>query len=86
MGMCGEMAGDPLYIPILLGLGLDHLSMNALSVLEVKKIISSITQNESKKILDTIMEFTTASEIRAFVKREMIKRFPDDFGELKSTD
>lgn len=86
VGMCGEMAGEPLYVPILLGLGLDELSMNALSVLEVKKIIRSVTYKESKEFLDTIMEFTTASEIRSFVKKEMIKRFPTDFGKLKDTN
>ncbi|MFH1623995.1 MAG: phosphoenolpyruvate--protein phosphotransferase [Pseudomonadota bacterium] len=84
VGMCGEMAGEPLYIPILLGLGLDQLSMNALSVLRVKKIIRSITYQESKELLNSIMEFTTASEIKSFVKEEMIKRFPIDFGELNA--
>ena len=85
VGMCGEMAGEPLYVPILLGLGLDELSMNALSVLEVKKIIRSMTYKESKELLNSIMDLSTASEIRSFVKEEMIKRFPVDFAELKET-
>jgi len=84
VGMCGEMAGVPLHMPILLGLGLDELSMNALSVLEVKKIIRSLTYKESKELLDNVMEFTTASDIRSFVKEEMLKRFPMDFGVLKN--
>ena len=85
VGMCGEMAGEPLYIPILLGLGLDELSMNALSVLEVKKIIRSMTYKESRELFNSIMDFTTASEIRSFVREEMIRRFPVDFEELKET-
>ena len=83
VGMCGEMAGELMYLPILLGLGLDELSMNALSVLGVKKIIRSITYEESKELLNTIMEFTTAKEIMSYVKKEMIQRFPMDFGGLQ---
>ncbi|MEW6616757.1 MAG: phosphoenolpyruvate--protein phosphotransferase [Thermodesulfobacteriota bacterium] len=86
VGMCGEMAGEPLYIPILLGMGLDELSMNALSVLGVKKIIRSITHRESKELLDSIMGFSTASEIKSFVKEEMIKRFPMEFKDLRNAN
>ncbi|RJP55672.1 MAG: phosphoenolpyruvate--protein phosphotransferase [Deltaproteobacteria bacterium] len=86
VGMCGEMAGEPLYIPILLGMGLDELSMNALSVLGVKKIIRSITYKESRELLDSIMGFSTASEIKSFVKEEMIKRFPSDFKDLRNSN
>ena len=86
VGMCGEMAGEPLYIPILLGMGLDELSMNALSVLGVKKIIRSITYRESKELLDSIMGFSTASEIKSFVKEEMIKRFPREFKDLRNSN
>ncbi|MBI4621166.1 MAG: phosphoenolpyruvate--protein phosphotransferase [Desulfobacterales bacterium] len=86
VGMCGEMAGEPLYIPILLGMGLDELSMNALSVLGVKKIIRSITYRESRELLDSIMGFSTASEIKSFVKEEMIKRFPMEFKDLRNSN
>jgi phosphotransferase system enzyme I (PtsI) len=86
VGMCGEMAGEPLYVPILLGMGLDELSMNALSVLGVKKIIRSITYKESRELLDSIMGFSTASEIKSFVKEEMIKRFPSDFKDLRNSN
>jgi phosphotransferase system enzyme I (PtsI) len=86
VGMCGEMAGEPIYIPILLGLHLDELSMNALSVLGVKEIVCAVTLKESKELLDNIMEFTTASEIRSFVKNEMIKRFPILFAGLKEIE
>ncbi|MFH2012548.1 MAG: phosphoenolpyruvate--protein phosphotransferase [Pseudomonadota bacterium] len=86
VGMCGEMAGEPLYIPILLGMGLDELSMNALSVLGVKKIIRSLTLTESQKLLKTIMEFSTAPKIKSFVKEEMIKRFPKEFKLLRNSN
>ncbi len=46
--MCGEMAGDPVNIPILLGLGIDELSMNALAIPRVKKFIRSISMDECR--------------------------------------
>src|SRR5690625_2540661 len=42
VGMCGEMAGDPLAIPILLGLGLDEFSMNASSILVARSQIRKL--------------------------------------------
>ena len=42
VGLCGELAGEPLAIPILLGLGLDEFSMNAPAVPQAKQIIRSI--------------------------------------------
>jgi len=76
IGMCGEMAGEPLYLPILVGLGLDELSMNALSILRVKKILRSISYKECKEIADTVLTFSTADEIDGYVRSEMKKRFP----------
>ena len=50
VGMCGEMAGDAEAIPILLGLGLDELSMNAAAIPEAKAIIRSLSLAEAKGI------------------------------------
>jgi phosphotransferase system enzyme I (PtsI) len=53
--MCGEMAGDPSYTEILLGLGLEHLSMVATSVLRVKKNITKTNFAAAKKITEEIL-------------------------------
>lgn len=50
VGMCGEMAGEPLAIPILLGLGLDEFSMNAAAIPEAKAIIRSLSLAEAKGV------------------------------------
>jgi len=55
VSMCGEMAGDPSYTEILLGLGLEHLSMGAASVLKVKKNITKTNLSAAKKITDEIL-------------------------------
>lgn len=79
VGVCGEMAGEPEHALILLGLGLDQLSMNALSILKVKKIIRSIQYAEAQKIAETALSFSTADEVEAFIRDEMKKRFPDEY-------
>ncbi|MGD0169171.1 MAG: phosphoenolpyruvate--protein phosphotransferase [Smithella sp.] len=77
--MCGEMAGDPLCILILLGMELDELSMNHLAIPRIKKIIRESTLEESKLLLKKALTFDTAAEVRAYVHDYMAKRFPDEF-------
>jgi len=63
VAMCGEMAGEPVYTMVLLGLGLDELSMNALVIPRIKKVIRAVTVKECRKLVDQIMSFNMASEI-----------------------
>jgi phosphotransferase system enzyme I (PtsI) len=79
VAMCGEMAGEPAYTMILLGLGLDELSMNPLAIPRVKKIIRGATLKESKALLNKVMTFSSTAEIRAFAEAAMRKRFPEEF-------
>jgi phosphotransferase system enzyme I (PtsI) len=79
VAMCGEMAGEPAYTLILLGFGLDELSMNPLAIPRVKKIVREATLEESKALLDSVLAFTTAEEIEQHVRDYMIRRFPEDF-------
>ncbi len=79
VAMCGEMAGEPAYIMILLGLEIDELSMNPLAIPRVKKVIRGSTLKESKALLDKVMKFSSASEIREFVNNYMRERFPEEF-------
>jgi phosphotransferase system enzyme I (PtsI) len=79
VAICGEMAADPAYILILLGLGLDELSMNPLYIPRVKKILRSSSYEEAKQLLDEVSLLPTAAEIAESVKKRMAERFPDDF-------
>ena len=79
VAMCGEMAGDPLYALILLGMELDELSMNHLAIPRIKRIIRESSLKESKVLLEKALTFSTASEVRAYVQDYMMGRFPDEF-------
>jgi phosphotransferase system enzyme I (PtsI) len=69
LSICGELAGDPLAVPVLAGLGLRRFSMGAASVAAVKRALSSLTINRAKEIVDKVLECVTAEE----VKRELEK-------------
>jgi len=77
--MCGEMAGEPLYLPILLGLGIDELSMNPLCILKIKKILRSISYHDAQQLAAQVDQFKTATEIENFMRQELNKRFHHEF-------
>lgn len=77
--MCGEMAGEPLYLPILLGLGIDELSMNPLCILKIKKILRSIRYHDAQQLAAQVDQFKTATEIDNFMRQEMNKRLQEEF-------
>lgn len=77
VGMCGEMAGDPLATLILLGLDLDEFSVSPSFVPEIKTIIRSVDYREAVKIANRALEFQKASEVEKFMTKIMRKKFKD---------
>jgi phosphotransferase system enzyme I (PtsI) len=65
--VCGEMAGDPVIAPVLLGLGIRELSMSAVSVPEVKAMIRNMTVADAESLVHRIRKIPTAAEIRTVV-------------------
>ncbi len=78
VSICGEMAGDPMNVPLLLAMGLDSFSMNALSIPMVKRIIRAMTLDECRDLLRRAMELSSIDEIEKLVRGEMIARFPEE--------
>lgn len=70
-GMCGEMAGDELAAPVLLGLGLDEFSMSATSILKARKIINGLNYEEMKKLADQALEMDTMDEVKVLVEKTL---------------
>ncbi len=69
--LCGEMAGDPLYLPVLLGLGFDELSMGAGSILRVKQILRRCTLERAATIAEGCFAFSTAAEVEMYLKSQI---------------
>ncbi|MBA4417494.1 MAG: phosphoenolpyruvate--protein phosphotransferase [Syntrophus sp. (in: bacteria)] len=79
VALCGEMAGEPLYVPILLGLELDELSMNPYAIPRAKKVIRGLDQDYCKDLLQEVMSKESAKEGEILLRREMSRIFPHDF-------
>ena len=71
VGLCGEMAADPLAIPLLLGLGLRELSMVPASISKAKAIIRSLELSEIDKAVHEALALGTGREIRTFLHRRL---------------
>ncbi len=69
--VCGEMAGEPLIAPVLLGLGIRELSMSAVSIPEVKAIIRKVSIAEVEGLAAKMMKLPTANDVRAMVTAYM---------------
>ena len=69
-GMCGEMAGDSIAIPILLGLGLDEFSMSATSILPARTQIKDLSKEELRSYKDELLSMSTADEVEAFIREK----------------
>ena len=67
-GMCGEMAGDSLAIPLLLGMGLDEFSMSATSILQARSQIKNLTLDEMKKLVEEAVMCATTEEVLALIE------------------
>ncbi|QPC46158.1 phosphoenolpyruvate--protein phosphotransferase [Mangrovibacillus cuniculi] len=67
-GMCGEMAGDELALPILLGLGLDEFSMSATSILRARTQLKSLSKAEMETLAEKVLQLRTNEEVMEAVK------------------
>ncbi len=72
VGMCGELAGEPLAIPILLGLGLDEFSMNGPAIPVAKEILRALTVDEAREIAEDALHLDSAEAVQELVRA----RFP----------
>lgn len=79
VSVCGEMAGEPLYTLLLLGLGLNTFSMNGPDIPEVKKIIRSVTMEHAKQVARRVMSFDSERQVMHFLREETRKIDPEAF-------
>ncbi|SFN07691.1 phosphoenolpyruvate--protein phosphotransferase [Thermodesulforhabdus norvegica] len=79
VSLCGEMAGEPFYVPILLGLGLDCLSMNPQSIPRVKNLIRMARMSDCYAFVEEILKKKTAREINSRLQEFVANLFPDEY-------
>ncbi len=77
--MCGEMAGEPMYAPILLGMGIDEFSMNAMVIPKVKRVIRRCHHDDCVKLVDRLLDAPSISEIRYLLEDFLRTHCPEEF-------
>lgn len=77
VGLCGEMAGDPLSVLLLIGMGLDELSTSPLMLPEVKNIVRSASYSYARKVVSKALKMRTGPEVRRYLESVFTKKFPE---------
>jgi phosphoenolpyruvate-protein phosphotransferase (PTS system enzyme I) len=77
VSLCGEMASDPIYAVVLLGLGLEIFSMNPSAIPVIKNLIRSVRYRDCRRIAELALQKKTAQEIEEFVIESVAMRFPE---------
>ncbi|MEK4520697.1 phosphoenolpyruvate--protein phosphotransferase [Psychrobacillus sp. FSL W7-1457] len=72
VGICGEMAGDQIAIPLLLGLGIDEFSMNPSAILRARSQITKLNKEELSEHLKHILTLATDKEVSQYVKEHLL--------------
>src|SRR5687767_596788 len=75
--MCGEMASDPIYAIVLIGLGLEQFSMNPSSIPIIKNVVRSVRYKDCRRIAEAALQKKTAQEIEEFIIESVAMRFPE---------
>ena len=74
VSICGEMGGDPLAIPALIGLGVEKFSMNAASIAPAKRVICGLDMDEASELAREAQRLKTASEVRKLLQSFALRR------------
>jgi phosphotransferase system enzyme I (PtsI) len=77
ISICGEMAGEPLYTMLLLGLGYRNFSMSSTYMYPIKRVVRSVTVEESKILLDEVMKIETTTEAEKHLYSVVKEKFPN---------
>ncbi|HLX61754.1 MAG TPA: phosphoenolpyruvate--protein phosphotransferase, partial [Planctomycetota bacterium] len=73
VSMCGEMAGDPLFAPLLVGMGMTEISISPPSIPEIKKAIRGVSFEDCKKVMSDVMAMTETDAIVGFLRERLPK-------------
>ncbi|MBF0389231.1 MAG: phosphoenolpyruvate--protein phosphotransferase [Desulfamplus sp.] len=77
VAMCGEMAGEPFNLPVLMGLGLTELSMNPMAIPVIREMVTRLDTNETKEFVNRVIQMGQVSEIVTLVNEQYGKVLSD---------
>ena len=85
VSICGELAGDPRAAPLLVALGFDQLSMNAVSLPVIKHVLGAFSSAELEKLVDNMTAMSSAEEIEQYLDAEFGERNLEPFLRRRSS-
>jgi phosphoenolpyruvate-protein phosphotransferase (PTS system enzyme I) len=77
VAVCGEMAGEPTYAPVLLGLGIHTFSVSPATLLEIKKVVRSMTMDQAREICERVYQFDSDREVDAYLAEITRRMLPE---------
>jgi len=77
VAVCGEMAGEPMYALILLGLGVQVFSVSPATLLEIKKVIRSVTMDQAREVCEKVFQFDSDREVDAYLSEVTRRILPE---------
>lgn len=78
VNVCGEMSGEPLYIPLLVGLGLRQLSATPRKIPEIKRVIRALKIAEAERIAEEALTLESARQVRNYLRAQLRTILPPD--------
>jgi phosphotransferase system enzyme I (PtsI) len=77
VGVCGEMAGDPRYTPLLVGMGVHELSMSPSSIGQIRRLIRKLYLHDAEKLLAEVLQMSTEDEVLDITENLLYELAPD---------
>jgi len=77
VSVCGEMAGDPESVLLLLGMGIDAMSMSPSSVPVVRRVVAAVTRDEAREVFESAIALGSTTAIRERVRSELLRLVPE---------
>jgi phosphotransferase system enzyme I (PtsI) len=77
VNVCGEMSGEPLYAPLLVGLGLRQLSATPRKIPEIKRVIRQLTVPEAERLAERALNMETARQVGNYLKDQLRRILPE---------
>lgn len=77
VSICGQMSSDPIYTPLLIGMGVRHLSVTPASLPEVKEVVRHLTLAQSQRIADHVAHLEVARDVESYLREELKRLCPD---------
>jgi phosphoenolpyruvate-protein phosphotransferase (PTS system enzyme I) len=76
VNVCGEMSGEPIYLPLLIGMGIHQLSATPWKIPEIKRVIRSISYEDAKRIADETSNLESAGSVTSYLREQLRRILP----------